>query len=256
MNLNFDISLIENYKSQSQISRILTETWVSNNIYCPNCGNNKLSDFENNRPVADFYCISCQEEFELKSKRGNISNKIVDGAYHTMIERINSENNPNFFFLTYDQNNWSVRNFLIIPKHYFVTGLIEKRKPLSENARRAGWIGCNIIMNSIPLQGRIFLIKNSMIVPQRKVLTQWKSTSFLKNYKQKSRGWLIDVMNCIDAIPDNEFKLSQVYHFEKILKQKHPKNNFVKDKIRQQLQILRDKGVLEFVSKGVYRKIL
>ena len=256
MNLNFDTSLIEKYTSKSQISRILTEDWVNKNIFCPNCGNNKLSNFENNRPVADFYCLSCQEEFELKSKKGNLGNKIVDGAYHTMIERINSENNPNFFFLTYDPNGWCVKNFLIIPKHYFVTDLIEKRKPLSENARRAGWTGCNIIMNRIPYQGRIFLIKNSKIIHQKEVLNQWESTSFLKKYKQKSRGWLIDIMNCVDAIPDNEFKLCQVYDFEKILKQKYPHNNFIKDKIRQQLQILRDKGILEFVSKGVYKKIL
>ncbi|MBU8902619.1 MAG: hypothetical protein KOO69_07755 [Victivallales bacterium] len=256
MNLNFDISLIKNYNNKSQISRVLTENWVSNNIFCPNCGNNKLSDFENNSPVADFFCLSCQEEFELKSKKGNLGNKIVDGAYHTMIKRINAENNPNFFFLTYHQSNWSVRDFLIIPKHYFVTDLIEKRKPLSENARRAGWIGCNIIMNRIPCKGRIFLVENSKMISQEKVLKQWKSTLFLTNYKQKSRGWLIDIMNCVDAVSDSEFKLDQIYEFEDILKQKHPQNNFIKDKIRQQLQILRDKGVLEFVSKGVYRKIL
>ena len=94
MNLYFDTLLISNYKSKSQIARVLTENWVSCNAYCPNCGS-ELTEFENNRPVADFLCKNCREEFELKSKNANnIGKKIVDGAYSKIIERISSENNP------------------------------------------------------------------------------------------------------------------------------------------------------------------
>ena len=32
-------------------------------------------------------------------------------------------------------------------------------------------------------------------------------------------------------------------------------NNFIKDKIRQQLQLLRDKGIIEFVGRGNYKKV-
>lgn len=42
-------------------------------------------EFENNRPVADFYCQKCSEEYELKSKNGKLTNTITDGAYATMI---------------------------------------------------------------------------------------------------------------------------------------------------------------------------
>ena len=38
MNLNFNIDLAEGYKSNSQIARVLTENWVKENSYCPNCG--------------------------------------------------------------------------------------------------------------------------------------------------------------------------------------------------------------------------
>jgi len=99
MDLSFDLSLIKNYKNNSQISRVLTENWLKTNGYCPSCNEPYLNEFENNKPVADFYCNSCKEEYELKSKKGTkIGKKIVDGAYSTMIERINSESNPNFFF--------------------------------------------------------------------------------------------------------------------------------------------------------------
>ena len=46
--------------------------------------------------------------------------KIVGGAYRTMIERLQSNNNPNFFLLDYDLQNFEVRNFLVIPKHFFL----------------------------------------------------------------------------------------------------------------------------------------
>ena len=46
-----------------------------------------------------------------------------------------------------------------------------------------------------------------------------------------------------------------MYSFEKYLKEKYPNNNFIKDKIRQQLQFLRDKGLIEFKSRGTYKKI-
>ena len=35
---------------------------------------------------------------------------------------------------------------------------------------------------------------------------------------------------------------------------KHPDNHHIKDKIRQQLQMLRDNGIIEFIGRGHYRK--
>ena len=55
--------------------------------------------------------------------------KIVDGAYKTMIERLQSNSNPNFFFLNYDTNSFDIVNFIVIPKYFFVPEIIEKRKP-------------------------------------------------------------------------------------------------------------------------------
>lgn len=56
MELNLDRGIISNYHSGTQIARVLTENWVSKNLYCPRCGNLHIKQFENNRPVADFYC--------------------------------------------------------------------------------------------------------------------------------------------------------------------------------------------------------
>jgi len=255
MNLNLNFKLAEKYANSSQIARVLTENWVNNNIYCPSCGNNQLESFKNNTPVGDFYCDSCNSEYELKSKKDAFSQKIVDGAYKTMISRINSDNNPHFFFLNYSSKDLIVQNFLVIPKHYFITDIIEKRKPLSDTARRAGWIGCNILLQDIPSTGKIFVVKNGKIEDRKNVLDFWTKTAFLSTQKKESRGWTIEILKLIDKIEEKEFDLNKVYQFENYLKQKFPNNNFVKDKIRQQLQVLRDKGVLEFKGKGKYKKL-
>lgn len=255
MNLKFDLKTAEGYTSQSQIARVMTEKWVSQNIFCPSCGHDSLSDFTNNSPVADFFCIQCQSEYELKSKKNSNSLKIVDGAYTTMIQRINADNNPNFFFLNYNSTNLSVKDFLVIPRHYFIDEIIEKRRPLGPNARRAGWIGCNILLSGIPESGKIHLIKNSQEIDRNKVLNAWKKTEFLSSQKKESRGWIIEIMKILDNIQNDSFTLKQVYNYESTLKRKFPNNNFIKDKIRQQLQVLRDKGILEFNGDGNYSKI-
>jgi type II restriction enzyme len=255
MNLQLDLTISNSYSNNSQIIRLITEDWVKTNSYCPNCGRESIDKYSNNKPVADFFCQTCKEDYELKSKNGKIGNTIVDGAYSTMIQRISSENNPNFFFLTYNKFNWHVNNFIIIPKHFFTSEIIIKRNPLSVNARRSKWTGCNIDLKKIPSVGRIFLIKDSSILSKEQVLELWKKTLFLRSTALSARGWTLDILSCIDKIQKKIFTLSDVYNFENELKVKYPKNNFIKDKIRQQLQILRDKGVIEFVGRGNYKLV-
>jgi type II restriction enzyme len=254
MNLFFDLKLADGFRNNSQIARILTENWVLNNSYCPSCGNTSLNDFENNRPVADFYCKKCSEEFELKSKSGKLTNTIPDGAYSTMIERISSENNPNFFFLSYTKD-WSVDNFLIIPKQFFTEGIIIKRPPLASSAKRAGWVGCNIDIANIAESGKVFLVKNSKIVEPEAVTKSFNKTIFLRQKSSDAKGWILDIMKCVDEIKPDVFNLDELYKFEPNLKLKYPNNNFIRDKIRQQLQVLRDKGFVEFVGRGQYKKL-
>ena len=253
MNLHFNQSLATNYKSEPQRIRVLSENWVANHSYCPNCSAEPLTEFANNQPVADFYCSNCNEQYELKSKKAKLSNIINDGAYDTMIERINSDNNPSFFFLTYSQA-LSVNNFLIIPKQFFKPDMIIKRKPLSATAKRAGWVGCNIDLRKVPESGKVFLVKNQQVIPRDNVTEQFQKTLFLRTQSIVSRGWTLDVLQCIDKLEAN-FSLNQVYVFADLLKLKYPNNNHIKDKIRQQLQLLRDKGFIEFISRGHYRKL-
>lgn len=164
-----------------------------------------------------------------------------------------ASNNPNLFLLNYDLNTLSVVNFLIVPKHFFVREIIEERKPLALTARRAGWIGSNILLNKIPASGKIFIVRNGLLEPKESVLSEWKKTLFLRYEGLEARGWLIEVMKCVESLGKAEFTIDDVYAFETHLGNLYPNNMHVKQKIRQQLQVLRDRGYLDFVSRGYYR---
>lgn len=256
MQLLFDTKLVDGYTSSSQKARVLTEDWVGRMAYCPNCGHQEVSQYANNRPAADFHCLNCREQYELKSKNGAVGTKIVDGAYSTMIGRLGSSTNPNFFMLSYDLETYSVKSFLVVPKHFFIPEMIEKRKPLSVTARRAGWVGCNILLDSVPESGKVYYVRNGITSAIEDVLEKWQKTLFLREEKElTAKGWLLDVMRVLDKIGKNDFKLDDVYAYESELAKLHPENKHVKDKIRQQLQVLRDKNYLDFVSRGKYHLI-
>jgi len=241
------------YSSGSQSARAWTERWVRDWVYCPNCGSPKINSFPNNKPVADFFCESCKEEYELKSQKSIFGSKVLDGSFRTKCDRLAADNNPNLFLLNYDRKALSVLNLFVVPKHFLVREIIEERKPLAPTARRAGWIGSNILLNQIPQSGKIFIVRAGQLESKESVLSKWRHTLFLRDQKQETRGWLIEVMKCVDTIGKRDFQIDDVYAFENQLSRLYPDNRNVRPKIRQQLQFLRDRGYLDFVSRGYYR---
>src|SRR3989338_8110718 len=155
-----------------------------------------------------------------------------------MMSRLNSLQCPHFFFMGYDIVRYEVKNFFVVPSHFLRPASIEKRKPLSSSARRAGWIGCNILLDQIPEIGRISYVKNGLFAQPASVMNAWKKTAFLSESKSmESRGWAIDVLRCVERIHQAEFSLEQMYQFEAELAKRYPNNFFFKYKIFQQLQI-------------------
>ena len=254
MNLKFNITLGEQYKSKAQKIRVMSEDWLCHNMYCPCCGNYHLNKFANNRPVADAFCEKCGEIFELKSSAGTIKEKIVDGEYSTMIERIQSNSNPHLFVLQYDVSCYTVSRLELVPKFFFVPAIIKQRKPLSATAKRAGWTGCNIDYRGIPQQGKILVIEQGVQRSAPDVIKEYTQAVRLMTNNIGQRGWLFEVLDCINKIPMEEFSIDDVYQFEADLQKLHADNHNIKPKIRQQLQFLRDRGVIDFLSHGQYKK--
>jgi type II restriction enzyme len=242
------------YDSGPQRARVWTESWVAREMFCLNCGAPRLTQLAANSPVADFICPTCTDQYEVKSKKGStFGPRVVDGAYHAKIKRLESDTNPHLMLLNYDLAERQVRSVCVVPRHFFVRDIIQKRKPLAATAKRANWVGSNILLREVPDAGRIFVLRNGIPEPKDDVLAKWKQTLFLRRQGIEGRGWLLDVMKAVDLIGESEFTLGDVYAQEDRLSAIYPNNNNVRAKIRQQLQVLRDNGYLEFTGGGHYR---
>ena len=254
MNLILDAD-VSRFHSPSQKARVLTETWTLKNGYCPRCGNGTLNHLPNNAPVGDFFCPICHSPYEQKSSKQDFGAKVLASNYQKMIDAIRCNSNPDLFFLTYNIATFSISSFFVIPKHFFHSGIIIPRTPLRATARRAGWIGCTIQLSEIPYNGRIYIVQNGVEKEKTRVLKQYHDTLFLEEQTISARGWLLDVWNCVNQLPAT-FMLNDVYAFEPQLQLKYPGNKHIRDKIRQQLQILRDKNIIQFLGNGCYSKRL
>ena len=100
-----------------------------------------------------------------------------------MVRRLTGSTVPNLFLLNYDIRSLAVTNLLVVPKHFFIPEIIEERKPLALTAKRAGWVGCRILLQAIPDAGRITLIRNGVIERKTDVLDKWKRTLFLRRQR-------------------------------------------------------------------------
>lgn len=241
------------YRSGSQRARVVTESWGEDNLYCPNCSSTKLDRLRNNTKASDYTCPACGFCYQIKGQKSRIGNQISDGAYEAMMDAIRKSETPNFYFMHYDLETWSVKNLLLIPSFAFPESAIIKRRPLALTARRAGWVGCNILLAQIPLEARISVVTGSKAMPENVVREQFNRIKPLGEIKSKERGWTLDVLNAIRTLGKIEFTNEDAYTLVPHLEKLHPGNHHVREKIRQRLQALRDTGLLNHLERGRWR---
>lgn len=252
MNLSMPAHLAANYKSPAQQARVVSEEWGSANLYCPNCQSSSLNRAPNNEPAVDYFCPVCTSPFQLKSKSSPIGDRIVDAAYEVMRRAILNDATPNLYALHYERPSWHVRNLILVPHFAFSISAIEARTPLAATARRAGWVGCNIVLKNIPPDARIKLVSEGTPTPPNLVRESFRRLKPLEEIGVKERGWTLDVLRVVRSLGRTEFSNRDVYAFASQLEKLHPNNRHVRDKIRQQLQVLRDRGFLVQVERGVW----
>jgi type II restriction enzyme len=97
------------------------------------------------------------------------------------------------------------------------------------------------------------MVASKRPVEVREVRGRWHTAQRITSSSSSARGWLADVLAVVDRL-DTEFTLEEVYAHSTALPRLHPKNRHVRPKIRQQLQVARDLGVIEFQGNGRYRK--
>lgn len=233
------------------IARVLTEDWGSRNLYCAACDSSCLSQCAANTRAVDYNCNSCKSGYQLKASLKWSEARIPDAGYESMVSAIRSDRVPNLLVLQYS-SNWSVVNLLLVPSFFFSESAIQKRKPLGPSARRAGWVGCNILLNQIAPEGKIRLVSSSVLANPAQVRAQYQRIKPLAELKPATRGWTLNVLKFVHRIGRKEFSLTDVYVFENELADLYPNNRHVRPKIRQQLQVLRDMGFLRFLGNGEY----
>jgi type II restriction enzyme len=253
MQVQMEFGIAAWYKSASQRARVVTELWAERNLYCANCESPALTRSRPNAQAIDFACPECRTTFQLKSQASAFSRRIVDAGYEAMRRAIVEDRTPNLIALHYDASSWGVRNLVLVPRFAFSMSVIEKRKPLAPTARRAGWIGCNILLCNIPEDARINLIRDGVPTSPDLVRSEYSRLTPLTRLDVDVRGWTLDVLRVARSLEKRHFSLDELYAHEAELRSLHPANRNVKPKIRQQLQRLRDLGVIEFAGPGHYR---
>ena len=244
---------LNRYKSGSQRARVCTEPWGAENLYCPACDSPHIEPLPPNTPALDFNCPSCEALFQLKSKSGSFGRKVQDGAFGAMRRTILMDRTPNLFLLRYSLPELMVRDVLLIPRFAFSLSVLEERKPLSANAIRARWVGCNFLLDRIPSDARIAVVVEGKPVAVSSVRRAYDRLRSLEKLNVEKRGWTLDVLRAVRSLKKTNFTLDGVYAHSEALAKLHPRNAHVRDKIRQQLQVLRDLGFVEFLGRGHYR---
>jgi len=244
---------LERYKNPTQRIRVSSEAWGESNLYCANCDSSELLRTPTNTPAIDFTCPQCDERFQLKSQKKKLGKTLTDGSYSKMREAIEEDRTPHLLALHYHSEEWNVRTLILIPRFSYTLSVIKKRNPLNPGAERHGWVGCSILLGEIPPEAKISLVADGNVRARSEVREEFSKLRELGKMTVAARGWTLDVLRVVHSLNKTEFTAGEVYDYESDLRILHPNNRNIQPKIRQQLQELRDMGVLEFVSRGRYR---
>lgn len=247
----------DRYVSRSQRARVATEAWALENLYCPRCSRDDLTAHRVGQQVVDFGCHDCRLDIQLKAKAGRYGKSFANSAYEPKLAAIRARKLPDYALMSYDLPSWRVTDLTFVPGHFIGEQHVIARRPLSATARRAGWVGSNVRIGDLPPDAFVHVVESAKVRPPSTVREQYSRFEWLKKMTSKSAGWTSEVLNEVRALAPLKgmtFSLTEFYaHAEPRLAARHPENKHVRDKIRQQLQRLREQGFLKFERRGLYR---
>ena len=258
MDLRLNTATAVSYKSQSQAVRRISENWAAGNLFCIACPSDRVLSEPANTPVRDYTCPGCGAAYQLKSKNGKFGPVVQNSAFAPKMAAIMDGRATHYAFLQYSRASWRVTDLFVVPGYFISPGVVQRRKPLQPTARRAGWRGSNILLGQLPLDARVVVIAGGVVRGPAAVRADWRRYEFLQSDKRSLGGWGADTLSCVRRLHQEtgtrEFTLQEFYsRFTDGLASWHPGNKNIEAKIRQQLQVLRDGGMLRFLGHGRYR---
>jgi type II restriction enzyme len=253
MNLAMPGHLAERFTSEAQRTREISETWGEENLFCAACPSPRLQRLPGSTKGKDFVCPKCEVYYQLKAHRSTLGNRVADGQYDAMMSLLSSNARPHFLLMQYQRADWSVLNLVLVPSFLLPPSSIHRRKPTWPKGRNKPWVGCDVMLDRVPPQGRISLIANRQIFSPKAVRSDLQQLSVLQKGKFESRGWKLEILRVVTSLGKAEFTNHDVYAHESELAAIFPHNSNIQEKIRQQLQYLRNSGFLEHVSSGHWK---
>ncbi|MCD7809125.1 MAG: hypothetical protein LUH02_07265, partial [Erysipelotrichaceae bacterium] len=219
---------------------------------------------ENKLPISSFGNLCLLKEGINRKKKDKTLyedtiylNKLNDK--HISLKEIEKK----FTFTTKEDLDWinkDFNNFNDLKYEYtmFVTNRFQKQKRF-------------ILQNLFPDEDLTYISKEPITyittgyVNQHATNTSLIKSSFVIHDKNnelgfydilsKLKGWQKDIFLIINEIDKETFTLKDLYAYKDELQTLHPHNTTIEARIRSSLQELRDLGIIEFVSKGVYKRL-
>lgn len=124
------------WTSPSRLMGELCERYVAQCVSCPRCETNGvLRRLPTNTPCVDAVCVDCGQCYQIKGVRNanRCPSSVLGGEYQTTVKGHRAQRIDFLVVVCEDLRVFHMKDYRIFP-----------RKPLSPNARRAGWQGCVI----------------------------------------------------------------------------------------------------------------
>jgi type II restriction enzyme len=243
--------------------RVVTEGWFAAEGYCLNCDSPRLEPTRAGTEFRDFECPLCGQPYELKSAARAHTRIVQDGGFDSMMRRIRAQEAPALMLMHYAKGNvaaaaWRVQR-LVAVHPVFLTPAVVRKRPKPHIRPRSGaeyWM-CDLDLSLIPADGKIVVVADSEVRPEAATRAAFVSSKRFADIPVAKRGWAALVLAAVRKVGKVEFTLPEVYRYEAAMHAAYPQNNHVREKIRQQMQVLRDLGYVEFLDRrGEYRVLL
>ena len=153
---SFTKNINPKWKSKSRIFGQIIEEWFVNNINCDCEGIFNLQKV--NQTSYDAVCNFCGKKVQIKASdklfrpRKDETLQILGSEYQTTLSSIKNQESWDLFLISYDKTLQEVVMILKIDSKFINPECVIPRKPLSINARRAGWQGCYLKFNWIDIK--------------------------------------------------------------------------------------------------------
>jgi len=107
-------------------------------------------------------------------------------------------------------------------------------------------------MDLIGPDGQVRIIERGRVYSPVEVRQQFRRFIPLSKVAPSERGWTTLTLSAIRTLSKRRFTLKDLYDRELQFGMHYPDNKNIRAKIRQQLQVLRDFGLVRFDGRGEY----